>query len=301
MKNMNTRQKLTLSIAAIFMITLTIVGVTYAYFVTRINTTNEATAVIKTANVSVQYGDGTELASLTNVEPGETVYKLFTVTNKSTVKVPFAIQLTEVSEEGDTPVRRFVHTLNSATTNTVGSASYTESVSNTSTLLNDTLTTECYMGESITNLETYEADVEANGDSATSTSPNCYAGNRYNNILASVYSVTYGTTDGETIEALNDLDDATLKTTLEGLVGTGTQIGPDMYAPANSATLTPVVFFGSSAGSLQYIDPKTNDEDTVYYYVLKIEYVNNHKNQNIENEAVANFKVDIADQINIAS
>ena len=36
---MNTKQKLTLGIAAIFMVTLTIVGVTYAYFVTRVTGT----------------------------------------------------------------------------------------------------------------------------------------------------------------------------------------------------------------------------------------------------------------------
>ena len=57
---MNTKQKLTLGIAAIFMVTLTIIGVTYAYFVTRVNTTGtETTAIIKTAEIgsSITPGD----------------------------------------------------------------------------------------------------------------------------------------------------------------------------------------------------------------------------------------------------
>ena len=48
---MNTRQKLTMGIAAIFMVTLTIVGVTYAYFVTQVRTEpgEEAGANVTTA------------------------------------------------------------------------------------------------------------------------------------------------------------------------------------------------------------------------------------------------------------
>ena len=51
---MSTRQKLTLGIAAIFMVTLTIIGVTYAYFVTRVNVQGtETKAEITTADVSI--------------------------------------------------------------------------------------------------------------------------------------------------------------------------------------------------------------------------------------------------------
>ena len=46
---MNTKQKLTLGIAAIFMVTLTIVGVTYAYFVTQVQTGTQAAANVTTA------------------------------------------------------------------------------------------------------------------------------------------------------------------------------------------------------------------------------------------------------------
>ena len=56
---MNTKQKLTLGIAAIFMVTLTIVGVTYAYFVTQVTTETPAAVDVSTANVgSVEYRVG---------------------------------------------------------------------------------------------------------------------------------------------------------------------------------------------------------------------------------------------------
>ena len=85
---MNTKQKLTLGIAAIFMVTLTIVGVTYAYFVTRVNGDITQSVDIKTATVgSVQYvpGNGTDdVISLEKVLPGKIVYKTFSVKNTET-------------------------------------------------------------------------------------------------------------------------------------------------------------------------------------------------------------------------
>ena len=87
---MNTRQKLTLGIVAVFMVTLTIVGVTYAYFVTRVeglNDDNNDVVDVSTAKLaSVQYGDGNATITLDKVLPGEAdavAYKTFTVTNES--------------------------------------------------------------------------------------------------------------------------------------------------------------------------------------------------------------------------
>ena len=65
---MNTRQKLTLGIAAIFMVTLTIVGVTYAYFVTRVSGDITESVNIKTATVgSVEYVPGKKKLGLFSV------------------------------------------------------------------------------------------------------------------------------------------------------------------------------------------------------------------------------------------
>lgn len=80
---MNTKQKLTLGIAAIFMVTLTIVGVTYAYFVTRVTGETTESVNVQTASLaSVEYGDGNNVITLNNILPGTTTYKTFTVTNK---------------------------------------------------------------------------------------------------------------------------------------------------------------------------------------------------------------------------
>lgn len=91
---MNTRQKLTLGIAAIFMVTLTIIGVTYAYFVTRVNYTGtETTAIIKTAEIGSSITPG-DAITLDNAIPGQSVWKAFAINTGSDADVPFAIKIT---------------------------------------------------------------------------------------------------------------------------------------------------------------------------------------------------------------
>lgn len=84
---MNTKQKLTLGIAAIFMVTLTIVGVTYAYFVTRVNDNNTETVNVQTAKlVALEYApcDDTEV-KLENALPGTKKTLAFAVKNGDAV------------------------------------------------------------------------------------------------------------------------------------------------------------------------------------------------------------------------
>ena len=89
---MNTKQKLTLGIAAIFMVTLTIVGVTYAYFVTRVNYSSTAEAVIQTASIGATFHDG-KLTELKNAMPGDKAYHLFAVENGGGTSVPYTLAL----------------------------------------------------------------------------------------------------------------------------------------------------------------------------------------------------------------
>ena len=110
---MDTKQKLTLGIAAIFMVTLTIVGVTYAYFVTRVDVQGEASVDVKTANVgSVEYqaGNGdTDVVTLNDVLPGTTVYKSFKVYNNTedaTANSTFNIYYSATTTEN---VPQYVH------------------------------------------------------------------------------------------------------------------------------------------------------------------------------------------------
>ncbi|MBQ3020988.1 MAG: hypothetical protein IJD92_02035 [Bacilli bacterium] len=108
---MNTRQKLTLGIAAIFMVTLTIVGVTYAYFVTRVVEGTQSKIETTTATLAtVEYLDGNDTITLANAIPGETSSKkTFSVKNNNDAPATYSIVLT--SEDGAT---KFISTTDAA-------------------------------------------------------------------------------------------------------------------------------------------------------------------------------------------
>ncbi len=102
---MNTKQKLTLGIAAIFMVTLTIVGVTYAYFVTQVNGNTTQNVNVQTAKIGIEYVDGNGTVTLTDVLPGAVAYKAFQVKNSiSTASVQYQIGISQTA--GDT---EFLH------------------------------------------------------------------------------------------------------------------------------------------------------------------------------------------------
>ena len=91
---MNVKQKLVLGISVIVMLTLIIVGVSYAYFVTRVKGTTTTNVEIITAQYGVEYGDGNNIVSLSNAIPGNSIYKIFTVTNPEKVESLYQINLT---------------------------------------------------------------------------------------------------------------------------------------------------------------------------------------------------------------
>ncbi len=150
---MDTKQKLTLGIAAIFMVTLTIVGVTYAYFVTRVDVQGEASVDVKTANVgSVEYqaGNGnTDIVTLNDVLPGTTVYKSFKVYNNTedaTANSTFNIYYTATTTEN---APQYVHA---------------------------NATTDCYKSTAVQSTE----------EDYTAT---CFDAAAYNNVKATLYEV----------------------------------------------------------------------------------------------------------------
>ena len=86
--NFNTlsrKQSIILSITGIALIMLTLTGLTYGYFVTRIqgNTSNKSIS-ISTENLELTYGDGNGSISATNFKPDTTISKTFTVSNTGT-------------------------------------------------------------------------------------------------------------------------------------------------------------------------------------------------------------------------
>ena len=57
---MNRKQKIIVSVTGIFIVLLILVGLTYAYFLTRIQgNTNTKSISVTTADLKLTYGDGT--------------------------------------------------------------------------------------------------------------------------------------------------------------------------------------------------------------------------------------------------
>jgi len=86
---MNRRQKIIVSITGIFIVMIALVGLTYAYFLTRITgNENEKSISVTTANLELLYGDGNNVISMSNIMPGDPIpAKTFTVTNKGNATV----------------------------------------------------------------------------------------------------------------------------------------------------------------------------------------------------------------------
>ena len=339
---MNTRQKLTLGIAAIFMVTLTIIGVTYAYFVTRVNYTGtETTAIIQTADIGSSINITAPIV-LENAIPGDTTYKAFAVSTASASGVPFSIMITtslnpdiskmpaDKTESTWQPtlndkLPEFVHT-NLSDSDTFNAVTGYESVGK--------LTGSCYMSIDAAKAYTGKTD-------ETEARSGCYdAAARYNNIELTLYRVysnsghavypvmdegdiasyskfyersELGITDGtaalakfptETFKADN-LVDGIYELTLTNdkkvyadlvPVDPNTPTGAkeqNILAPYNNsyvASGNAIIMGGSQIVPTKFETPTNNSYNL---YVLKVHYKDVEKNQNIENDASLNIKIDI--------
>ena len=80
---MNRRQRIIISVTGIFLVLLILVGLTYAYFLTKIKgNDNEKSISVATADLKLEYSDINDiLVSEENVEPGNSWTKTFAVTN----------------------------------------------------------------------------------------------------------------------------------------------------------------------------------------------------------------------------
>jgi len=85
---MNRKQKIIVSITGIFIVMLALVGLTYAYYLTKITGNEEEKSIsITTANLELRYDDVTEDIILDGAMPNTTRIKTFTVTNNGNAKV----------------------------------------------------------------------------------------------------------------------------------------------------------------------------------------------------------------------
>ena len=90
---MNRRQKIIVSVTGIFIVLLILVGLTYAYFLTRIQgNTNDKSISVTTANLAVVYGDGNVVITGDKIQPGKVLdTKTFTVTNEGNEKTEYVV------------------------------------------------------------------------------------------------------------------------------------------------------------------------------------------------------------------
>ena len=80
---MSRKNKIIISIVGISIISLALIGLTYGYYLTRIQgNTNNKSISISTANLELTYNDNSDVITGTNIVPGTTLgTKTFTVTN----------------------------------------------------------------------------------------------------------------------------------------------------------------------------------------------------------------------------
>ena len=96
---MNRKQKIIISVTGIFIVLLILVGLTYAYFLTRIQgNTNTKSISVTTADLKLTYGDGNGDITAEKIQPGTTIdIKTFTVKNEGNATVNnYAVYLEEL-------------------------------------------------------------------------------------------------------------------------------------------------------------------------------------------------------------
>ncbi len=98
---MNRRQKIIVSVTGIFLVLLLLVGLTYAYFLTRITgNTNDKSISVSTANLAIVYGndDGSVIGEGEKITPGTTFEpKTFTVTNNGNANTDYVVVIEDAS------------------------------------------------------------------------------------------------------------------------------------------------------------------------------------------------------------
>ena len=96
---MNRKQRIIVSVVGITIVLLALLGLTYAYFLTRIQgNTNDKSISVTTADLKLVYGDGSDgVVGGENLLPSDTVYtKTFTVKNEGNANVEYGVYLIDV-------------------------------------------------------------------------------------------------------------------------------------------------------------------------------------------------------------
>ncbi len=92
---MNRKQRIIVSVTGIILVFLILVGLTYAYFLTKINgNTNDKSISVTTANLEIKYEDNNDIITGDKIGPGTTLpIKVFTVINNGNMNVEYSVGL----------------------------------------------------------------------------------------------------------------------------------------------------------------------------------------------------------------
>ena len=92
---MNRKQRIIVSVTGIILVFLILVGLTYAYFLTKINgNTNDKSISVTTANLEIKYEDNNDIIIGDRIEPGTILpTKVFTVINNGNMNVEYNVGL----------------------------------------------------------------------------------------------------------------------------------------------------------------------------------------------------------------
>ena len=95
---MSRKQRIIISITGIVLVSLILIGLTYGYYLTKINGNNNNKSIsVVTANILLEYADiNDELITDTKVEPGKSWTKTFVATNKGNKTVTYGVALENV-------------------------------------------------------------------------------------------------------------------------------------------------------------------------------------------------------------
>ena len=109
-------KKIVLTVLGILIVLLSVIGVTYAFFSAKIKENNKTETVIKTNELNIVF-TGTQEINCSNIIPGDSCIKKFTVENISNVPVEYNIYMVGITNEFNEDL---VYTLEDETGSVVG-------------------------------------------------------------------------------------------------------------------------------------------------------------------------------------
>ena len=95
---MSRKQSIIVSVTGIFLVLMILVGLTYAYFLTKITgNTNDKSISVTLANLEIEYKDNNDIITGDRIEPGTILpTKVFTVTNNGGKSVEYSVGLVNI-------------------------------------------------------------------------------------------------------------------------------------------------------------------------------------------------------------